>query len=318
MTQYQYTGEDSAAIKADIERTRTNMSHKIDAIQERFQPEHLKQQTQDVVRSAMQDGTEAVVDYLRDHAQDFSGSLMDTIKRNPVPSALIGLGLGMILYENFNQSSKGNGYRYPRYSERYDSGYEEGNDRRAYSGSDPSFRGDTQRYYATSSAPLNSDEEGGLGERMRGRMEDVRAGVSDAAERVSDQLQEVGEQIGDQIGGFGSEGKHRVARAGKQVQQVAEANPLGMGLAALAVGAALGLALPSTRRENRMMGEWRDQMMDKAKHKASDVAHRVQEVVEEVKPELNEIAHRVIDDVAETGKSAVSEVKESVQRVTSE
>jgi gas vesicle protein len=313
MTQYQYTGENSAAIKADIERTRTNMSQKIDAIQERFQPEHLKQQTQDVVRSAMQDGTEAVVDYLREHAEDFSGSLIDTIKRNPVPSALIGLGVGMLIYENFNHSNKGNGYKYPRYSERYDSGYGQGGYPQSYTGSGAAYRDETQRYYATSTSSLQDNEEGGLGERMREGMENVREGVNDVAERVGNQLQDVGEQITD----YGSEGKHRVSQVGKQAQHMVEANPLGVGLAALAVGAVLGLAFPATRRENRMMGEWRDQMVDKAKHKASDVAHRVQEVVQEVKPELNEIANRVIDDVAETGKNAVSEVKDSVQRVTS-
>jgi uncharacterized protein Yka (UPF0111/DUF47 family) len=93
-----------------------------------------------------------------------------------------------------------------------------------------------------------------------------------------------------------------------------ETNPLGLGLAALAIGAAIGLALPPTRRESQVLGPWRDQVVEKAQTVASDVKQRVQEVVEEVKPELQEVANMVVEDVKETGKVAMAETKDVLNR----
>jgi ElaB/YqjD/DUF883 family membrane-anchored ribosome-binding protein len=44
------------------------------------------------------------------------------------------------------------------------------------------------------------------------------------------------------------------------------------------------------------------------------VKQRVQEVVEEVKPELQEVANMVVEDVKETGKVAMAETKDVLNR----
>src|ERR671917_2654521 len=61
--------------RAEIERTRADMGETVDAIQQRLSPENLKEQAKDRVR-------ETTV-----------GRAMETIRENPLPAALTGIGL---------------------------------------------------------------------------------------------------------------------------------------------------------------------------------------------------------------------------------
>lgn len=318
------TQESSNEIKADIERTRNAMSNKIDRIQERVSPENLKQQAQETVRTVMNEGTDAVVGYVRGHASDVGGSIVDAIKSNPVPAALIGLGVGWFLYNNLNSQAHQNGGRDRRYAPTadyagryaYDSGYGSN-----YSGQSSYSPGGYAQQ--SSSYEMRSDHNGsGFVDKVRQGAEQVAGAVSNTVNQVTDKVQEVGSQVGDQVSHLGQQTQHLgeqtrngARQIGGQAQHVIEREPLGLGLAALAIGAAIGLTLPATRRESQFMGEWRDQVVNKAQTVASDVKQRVQEVVEEVKPELQAVAGMVVEDVKETGKAAFSEAKDVVKRV---
>src|SRR6476646_7233715 len=82
---YERTDENKSSedIKADIENKRNEMSQKINMIQERLDPNRLKEQAQESVRSAVSDGADAVVEYVRDNIGGFGYTLVDTIKHNP-------------------------------------------------------------------------------------------------------------------------------------------------------------------------------------------------------------------------------------------
>jgi len=128
---YDYTDENRSSedIKADIEQKRNEMSQKINMIQERLDPNRLKEQAQETVRSAVSDSADAVVEYVRDNIGGFGYTLVDTIKRNPMPAALIGIGVGWLLVKSYSnpsndwQSTSGNyrqrGNSYPQSSGRY-------------------------------------------------------------------------------------------------------------------------------------------------------------------------------------------------------
>ncbi|HZA36418.1 MAG TPA: hypothetical protein VE505_15885, partial [Vicinamibacterales bacterium] len=59
-----------------------------------------------------------------------------------------------------------------------------------------------------------------------------------------------------------------------------EENPLAVGAVAMAVGAAVGLALPETRREQELMGDARDRMVDNAKSMANTAVDRATEAAQ--------------------------------------
>lgn len=66
--------------------------------------------------------------------------------------------------------------------------------------------------------------------------------------------------------------------AGQQVEQFVRENPLVAGATALGVGLAVGMALPATMRENRMLGEARDTVVRRAKQAASGTVEAVRDV----------------------------------------
>jgi hypothetical protein len=73
----------------------------------------------------------------------------------------------------------------------------------------------------------------------------------------------------------------QVRYAKTEFQYLMETNPLALGAVAVAAGAILGLMLPSTQTENRLMGESRDRLMDQARSTAKETMEKVQNVAGE-------------------------------------
>jgi ElaB/YqjD/DUF883 family membrane-anchored ribosome-binding protein len=80
--------------RAEIERTRADMGETVDAIQQRLSPEGLKEQAKDRVK-------EATVG----KAQGAGSTIVETVRANPVPAALTGIGLGWLFMSARRQSS---------------------------------------------------------------------------------------------------------------------------------------------------------------------------------------------------------------------
>ncbi len=107
-----------------------------------------------------------------------------------------------------------------------------------------------------------------------------------------------------------------------------EERPLAVGLAAMAIGALAGAALPATRREDRLLGETRDDLLlsareagrnalDKSKEAAREAVERVKESAreQELTPEqLAEKAGRLARDAAATLRDAERQVVQSVDQ----
>ena len=74
------------------------------------------------------------------------------------------------------------------------------------------------------------------------------------------------------------------------LQRVLRDNPLLVGAAAIVAGAAVGSALPETERENELMGETRDSVVNRAQNVARTAASTVQEVAKDA---VGEVADRV-------------------------
>ena len=224
----------SDEIKADIEQKRNEMSQKINKIQERLDPNRLKAQAQETVRDAVTDSTEAVVQYVRDNAGNFTSNLVDTIKHNPVPSALIGIGLGWLLVDSFTGSSRqSNGSNYGRrysgadnrcrsadssqygaqsqygagYADDYDAGYRRtGNQWRSqydaqggrtglYQPSAQSAQYTSEMGYASGYVEYPEDERG----QNSGLVGQAVQSVQDTANNVMDQARDKAGQLTDQV-----------------------------------------------------------------------------------------------------------------------
>jgi Protein of unknown function (DUF3618) len=92
------------AIEADIEDTRSEMGQTLDEIGERLDPARLADEAKDKVREATVGRVEDAVDSAGHAARGMSDMVIDTIRRNPIPAAMAGIGLAMLW-----QNRSGNG-----------------------------------------------------------------------------------------------------------------------------------------------------------------------------------------------------------------
>jgi len=98
------------------------------------------------------------------------------------------------------------------------------------------------------------------------------------------------------VGDFGRRMQRATSNAQTGVQRFIRENPLAAAAVAAAVGATIGLALPETERENQLMGEARDSVVDRAKEAARDAAERVQDTAERVKEVAGDAARKMTGD----------------------
>jgi len=247
--------DDVEATRVEIERTRAGMSETVDAIQDRLSPENLKQQAKDRVK-------EATVG----KAQDAGSGIVDTIRQNPLPAALTGIGLGWLLVNARKQSSSRPPYREVTYR---DAAYVEG-----YPPTHE-YTPDTYGY------PPRYEGEGAGGSSAAQAAERARDKVGQTAGRAQDKAGELASRTQDGASQLSGQARYQARRAGDGFQRMLQENPLAVGTLAVGVGAAIGLAIPETSKEHEVMGEARDNLVDKAQEKVQETQQKAQKVAEE-------------------------------------
>jgi ElaB/YqjD/DUF883 family membrane-anchored ribosome-binding protein len=150
--------------RAEIERTRADMGETVDAIQQRLSPENLKEQAKDRVR-------EATVG----KAQGVGSTIVETVRANPLPAALTGLGLGWLFVNARRENSGQARYRGRVYANDY--GY-------------PPTYGDR-----TTSTP----SAGQAVERARDKVGETASQAQDQVGRLGDQAQYQTRRAGDEF-----------------------------------------------------------------------------------------------------------------------
>jgi hypothetical protein len=177
----------------------------------------------------------------RSYSQEGDG-IVGTVRSNPIPAVLAGVGLGWLMYSGRDKPTYG--------SERY--GY--GSERYGYGG---------ERWAGTRDQRWN--EASGVGDS-----EGLASSVSESAGRIASRAK-------DYVGETGQELQYQGRRAQNQFQRMLEDSPLLVGAGALMIGAAFGLAVPETDVENQWMGEARDTVVERTQEMAQNAASQVQQ-----------------------------------------
>jgi gas vesicle protein len=92
----------------------------------------------------------------------------------------------------------------------------------------------------------------------------------------------------------------------KQAVSVAQANPVGLGVGAIAVGFLAGMLVPSTRAEDRRFGELSDQVRDQAREVG-------QEAIQHGKDVAQDAAHAASQTLQESGQEHGEELSEHLR-----
>jgi len=313
---------DTLELRHGIERTRADMSATIDAIQEQLNPQHIAEQVREQVRhqfdeakATVRDATlgkaEAIMRDAGDTMNEARYSLMDTVRQNPIPAAMVGIGLGWLFM------NRGGGR--PRHVVRYDERYR---GRMAYAPSHPAYPDEAMTMY-----PTGRREDDGMlarGQRRVGetaqraqeatgeavsRAQDavgsaahrVQDAAGEAASRVQDAAEGAAHRVQDMTGTVASQTAYQTRRAEDRLRQALRENPLGVGAVALAIGTAVGLAIPETERERQLMGEARDSLVERAQEAAAETLDKVQQVAGDVMQTAEATAAQKSREVGLTG-----------------
>jgi gas vesicle protein len=316
--------DETQVIRANIEQTRAEMSETIDAIQERLSPSHLKEQAQEqfqdikdqvreqvreqfheakqIVRDATIGRVENMVQQASDTVNDTRYTIGDTIRQNPIPAALVGIGLGwLFMNRSSNKPVRYSGRGGVRGSQAYDDRGGYGYTSRTY---DNGVRYDDRRYYddaryydqrgAGSPGMIQQGREtvGNVASSVTGTASNVASNVADTASNVASNVTETASNLANRAQETASnvvdQAQYQAQRVEDRFQQSLHSNPLAVGAIAIALGTAVGLALPQTERENQLMGEARDNLIDKAQEVASDTMEKVQRVATDVADETKQ------------------------------
>lgn len=256
-------------IRDNIEDTRARMGTTIDAIQEKLSPENLMRQAKETARDATIGRAQEMASNVADTARETSSTLMETIRRNPVPVALTALGLGWLFVSARREASdrREREYWYRRTGRYYD----------------------RDRYGA-----YQQPQPQGSGSHM-GQMTDR---IQNTAGKVGDQAQEVASNVADKASDAADFAQWQAQRARGWFEQTWDDNPLSLAGAALALGTVVGLSIPETEMENRLMGETRDNLVQKAQGVAQDTVQRAQQAATEA---TNQMANQ--QQQASTGQN---------------
>lgn len=134
------------------------------------------------------------------------------------------------------------------------------------------------------SSPWEAEDEGSAMSSVTESVSGAASGVADTARRMTSGAREHGGEAAERM-------RQRGRRAQSDLERLARENPLAVGAGALLLGAAVGLAIPETERENEWMGEARDSMVDRAQEMAQKAAATAQDAAADL---AGEAASRVV------------------------
>ena len=324
------SGRNSSEIRSEIDRTRSDMDETFAALDAKLTPKEIGLELWNLFKGGSSTGASKLWQVAREH---------------PMPAAVVGLGLGWLLVESSGKSDKADAYD-GQYRGEYRGEYRGANSG-AYGYGRTSYR---QGYAGTGSysgtgyeAGYDSEEGSGMlsaaGDKVKdlaGSAKDALSSatskVGDAADWTKEHASELGHEVADRASSMGHEVAHRASALRGQAKQKArsarlgfwqtmEENPLMVGAAVLALGVIAGLAVPSTDKEDELMGETRDRLLDDVKEAGQQALDKGKHVAEAVADKVKEEARNqgltaegVVDKVKNVAREATNTVKEEAKR----
>ena len=223
-------GQDPASLERDIDRTRASLGQTVDALQSRLSPGELLDQALGMARQ---------------HGGEFATNLGRSVRNNPVPVILTGVGLAWMMASSNEPRAAGTYGEYEDYS----------------------------------------SQGSGATDRLKSGVSSAKSAagaVTDTASRATQSLKQSIGSLGDSASGAGQRIRSESRRVKHGFESLMEEQPLMLGALGLAIGAALGAAFPRTESEDRLLGDRSDSAMRSVKEKATDAFAEVKDTAAEV------------------------------------
>ncbi len=310
------TGDaDVDQLVTEIEVTRVEMSSTVEQIGDRLDPKNIMADAKETVREAtvgkveqMANTAGEMVSNAGQTAQEAGTGLVQTIKKNPLPAAMAGIGLGWLaMSARSNQSKGGSGARVTQAhyaGDQYATGQYAGDQYATgqYGGGQYGGAWDTSSMGSSGGQGAGQqvgDKLGQVGDtagQVVGNVQQtagqVVGQVGDTAGQVVGTVGQTAGQVANQVGQTATQGAQQVQSVARQVGDNAgrmfQENPIAVGAVAVALGTAVGMALPATRAERNVLGQASGQVLQKAETAASDALSQVEDQAREVEDQARQ------------------------------
>ncbi len=99
-----FNADNTDAIRADINETRARMSQTLDALGARLNPQTIKDNVKDSIREATIGRVSHMAQSAATSVTRSASGVADTIRENPIPAAMIAIGLGWMFFNGRSSS----------------------------------------------------------------------------------------------------------------------------------------------------------------------------------------------------------------------
>jgi ElaB/YqjD/DUF883 family membrane-anchored ribosome-binding protein len=310
--------DDPAAIEREIEGTRSRMTRDLDALGRKLSPRNLAAEAGNAIT---------------DRARDTGHGLLSMVRENPWPAAAVGASVAWLVVQA--RSGQHSTSRWPGV--------------RSYEGPSRRF-GDVQDAADYDDEPSRIDAAKDTASRMASNVADKAHALTDSAshavdvakDRATDLATTAKAKAADltttakaRASDLAATAKERTRRLGTTIQdesrqvrdtlqQQTHEHPLMVAAGAAVLGLVLGMVIPATSKENKVMGPARDRLADRVEETASrvkdvatdearKVADSVKDEVRQHTPELKNAARDVAESVKEDVKQSAGRVKDEAK-----
>ncbi|MEQ1770690.1 MAG: DUF3618 domain-containing protein [Devosia sp.] len=312
------TSKSSAQLEREVELQRNRVEARLSEIKERLSPGQL---------------LDEALSYTKNGGAHFASNLGSQISANPMPAALVGIGLAWLISSNTN----GSAHSQPRPDDGFDYPYASigtgGLKRVSHSAGDD---GQWWSEFETSSGQrykARADELGARAGHFTDEAGRIFSGfIDDAGHRVHDFRDEAGNVLDDARGwanhnwrdlrraiGAGVDAAGSAARSAasqmtsgsrhlggsvqqqgdmlsRQIASLFDQQPLVAGALAFAAGAAVGAALPHTAQEDKLVGEAADNVRREAGKAAAEAYQGGKKQAAQIYDEVSDKAGEIYGD----------------------
>ena len=251
--------KDPATLEREIDQTRANMDQTLGALERKFSPGQLLDQA---------------MEFARENGGEFANNLGRSVKENPVPALLTAVGIAwMVASSNRPKPSLADAYddRYARDDSNAvdfdDTGYEDD-------------AGDQTEGLTDKAQRLKASAEGTLSEAGQR--------VKSAAERARQKLTGTKDTVSAGLRRTSGSAQVQTQRVREGFNSLLSEQPLLLGALGIAVGAAIGAALPPTEQEDRLFGSARDKALSEVKQRGNETYKQVRDKVNAVGDEAKQ------------------------------
>jgi ElaB/YqjD/DUF883 family membrane-anchored ribosome-binding protein len=241
----------SDRIRSEIDCAREQLDQTIDELTYRLTPEQIIQRT---IASCQRS------------ARSTTGKMAHLVREHPLPAAVIGAGIVWMVKSCLASKSEGRSGLYPM------------------SVAPPRSRMTRIRDRVSDTASHAVEGVKHVGASAAHAVTAAGAGIKHAAEytgsTVKHAAQSTGSGVGHLASATGSRVQHGAREAVHQTERFVNDYPLAAAGVCFALGLAGGLAVPRTRKEDQLLGEKRDQLIEQARNAGADLLRKGQQAVE--------------------------------------